>query len=164
MVILNHSQILQKIKRLSIEILEHNYNEKELYLLGMNQTGYHFAELLAAELKNRYEGPIHIKRVNVNPAKPTSEEVTIEGGTAQLKNKTVLVIDDVANTGRTIFYAFAPLMHILPKKVEVVVLVNRKHKSYPVKVDYLGLELATTVKENIKVDIHTPERYTVSLE
>jgi len=59
----------------------------------------------------------------------------------------------VANTGRTLFYAFRPLLDILPKKIEVAVLVDRKHKKFPVKVDYMGISLATTVKENIDVRI-----------
>ena len=64
-----------------------------------------------------------------------------------------IIVDDVANTGRTIFYAFKPLLEVLPKKVEVAVLINREHKSFPIKVDYQGLSLATTVQENIEVNI-----------
>ena len=62
-------------------------------------------------------------------------------------------MDDVANTGRTVFYATKPIMAFLPKQIEVAVLVDRKHKTFPIKVDYVGLSLATTLKENIIVDI-----------
>lgn len=163
MVVLENIQIVQKIRRIATQILEHNYDEKELILLGMNTTGYSFAKMLESELKKDYDKPLHIKRISINPAKPNTEAIEIEGGVEQLSRKVIIIVDDVANTGRTIFYAFKPILEVLPKKVEVAVLVNRKHKSFPVKVDYLGLELATTVKEQIKVDISKKGNYSVSL-
>lgn len=164
MIVLNNDQIVQKIKRLAIEILEHNYDEKEIVLLGMNNTGYRFAELLESELKKRYDKKLSLKRIRLNPAKPCTDPISIEDGTKELKNKVLIIVDDVANTGRTLFYAFKPIMDFLPKKVEVAVLVNRKHKNFPVKVDYLGLELATTVKEHIHVDIAVDGKFAVTLQ
>lgn len=162
--VLDNAQIQQKIKRLAIEILEHNFDEGEIVLLGMNSTGYTFAELLQAELLKIYDKTLSIRRIKINPKFPIKEEAEIEGGQDDLKGKVLIIVDDVANTGRTIFYAFKPLMKILPKKVEVAVLVNRKHKNFPVKVDYLGLELATTVKEHIKVDISKAGHFSVILD
>ncbi len=164
MLVLDNDQILLKIKRLATEILEHNYDEKEIILLGLNNTGYSFAELLKIELDKIYDKTLSLRRISINPAKPASEPISIEGGVVQLKKKTIIVVDDVANTGRTIFYTFKPILEVLPKKVEVAVLVNRKHKSFPVKVDYMGIEFATTVKENINVDISKNGKYSVRLE
>ena len=107
---------------------------------------------------------LSLKRISINPAKPNIDPITIEDGVDQLKNKAVILVDDVANTGRTLFYAFKPILDVLPKSVEVAVLVNRKHKNFPVKVDYHGLELATTVKEQIIVDISKKGEYSVVLE
>jgi pyrimidine operon attenuation protein/uracil phosphoribosyltransferase len=81
----------------------------------------------------------------------------------EVKNKVIILIDDVANTGRTIFYATKPLMEVMPKKIEVAVLVDRKHKSFPIRVDYVGLSLATTVKEHIDVQIRGVEEVAVYL-
>jgi pyrimidine operon attenuation protein/uracil phosphoribosyltransferase len=97
----------------------------------------------------------------LNPAKPLSEEIVLEMPIEEVKDNVIIIVDDVANTGRTIFYAFKPLMDILPKKVEVAVLVDRTHKSFPVKVDYFGLSLATTLKENIAVKIREVEEFGV---
>lgn len=159
--VLTNDQITQKIKRLAIEILEHNYDEKEIVLLGMNNTGYTFAELLKTEIEKIYDKTLTLRRISINPKSPLKSGVEIEGGEAQFKGKVVIIADDVANTGRTLFYAFAPLLESLPKKVEVVVMVNRKHKNFPVKVDYKGLELATTIQEHIKVDISSKGNYSV---
>ncbi|GLR18303.1 phosphoribosyltransferase family protein [Portibacter lacus] len=162
--VLDNVQVQQKIKRVAIEILEYNFDEKEIILLGMNNNGYTLAELLKAEMALIYPNPISIRRITLDPKYPNKEEAIIEEGVQNLKGKVIIIIDDVANTGRSLFYAFKPLLNILPKRVQVMVLVNRKHKSFPVKVDYMGLELATTVKEHIKVDIKNKGNYSVDLE
>ncbi|MCO6478627.1 MAG: phosphoribosyltransferase [Phaeodactylibacter sp.] len=163
MKILEQEQIQQKIKRLAIEILENNYEEKELILGGINKTGLGFAKMLLEELKKITDIPITLTRIRINPAAPLSQEVQIELPPEQLEGKAIIVIDDVANTGRTLFYAMKPLLDVLPKKVEVAVLVDRTHKSFPVKVDYFGLSLATTLMNNIDVQILDVEEQAVFL-
>ncbi len=154
MKLLNETQIGRKIERLAIEILENNYKEKEIILAGINNNGYSFAELLQEKLeKHDAKKKISLTRILLSPAKPLEEDIDIEKPAKELKNKVIIIVDDVANTGRTIFYAFKPLMEILPKKVEVAVMVDRTHKSFPIKVDYMGMSLATTVEENIEVRI-----------
>ena len=152
MKILNHHQIDQKLQRLAYEILEENHKVKQLYFLGINNSGYSFGEML----KNRYDKVSGkeslLGRVVLNPAEPTSEDVSLDLKTS-LNGKHVIIVDDVANTGRTLFYAIKPILEYLPKKVEAAVLVDRKHKRFPIKVDYVGLSLATTLKENINVSL-----------
>jgi pyrimidine operon attenuation protein/uracil phosphoribosyltransferase len=153
MKILDDQQIRQKIKRIAIEILEHNFNEPEIILAGLNNNGLGFAQLLADELRPLAPASMQITltRIRLNPANPVEYTPYIELEAEKLRHKSILIVDDVANTGRTIFYAVQPLLHVLPKKVEVAVLVDRTHKSFPVKADYIGLSLATTLKDNIDV-------------
>ena len=153
MQLLNQHQIKQKIERLAYQILEQNYEEEEIILIGINNNGLGFAKLLHARLNKLADMPIKLTSVRLNPANPLAEDISIGMPLEQLDGKTIIIVDDVANTGRTIFYATRPLMTIIPKKIEVAVLVDRKHKSFPVKVDYMGLSLATTVQENIDVQI-----------
>ncbi|MBK8562303.1 MAG: phosphoribosyltransferase [Saprospiraceae bacterium] len=153
MQVLNERKIRQKIRRLAIEILEHNHDEPELILAGINNRGMAFAKLLEAELQSISKLPLTLTQLRVSPADPLSTEVTIGMPIEALRGKAVIVVDDVANTGRTIFYACKPLLETLPKKIEVAVIVDRSHKSFPVKVDYFGISLATTLLENIDVQI-----------
>jgi len=153
MKILDERQISQKIKRLAIEILEHNYSEKEIILAGINNNGLGFAKMLHKELKKISEIKFTLSQIMLNPAKPIDAAIELDTDVAELHKKVIIVVDDVANTGRTIFYAFKPLFDILPKKIEVAVLVDRKHKSFPIKVDYVGLSLSTTLQDNINVQI-----------
>ena len=163
MKILNERQIKQKIRRLAIQILENNYHEEELFLIGINNNGMRFAQMLHAALAEHTAIPLRLSRVRINPADPLADRIELEVPVQDLEGKAVLIIDDVANTGRTLFYACKPLLAILPKKVEMAVLVDRKHKLFPVKVDYLGLSLATTLMENIDVHIDASEELSVFL-
>lgn len=153
MKILNERQISQKIKRLAIEILEHNFGEPELILAGINNNGMVFSELLMQELTKISDMPITVTRIQLNPANPLKSDIILEIPPEQVHNKVLIIVDDVANTGRTIFYAIKPILEVLPKKVEVAVLIDRSHKSFPIRVDYFGLSLATTLKNNIDVQI-----------
>ncbi len=153
MKILTQRQIQQKIKRLAIEILENHYDSPALILAGINNNGYGFAQLLHEQLQHLTSIPVTLTRIRLNPADPLSSDVQIDMPTEALNGKSVIIVDDVANTGRTIFYAFQPLQAVLPQKVEVAVLVDRKHKSFPIQVDYVGLSLATTLLDDIDVQI-----------
>jgi pyrimidine operon attenuation protein/uracil phosphoribosyltransferase len=161
--ILDHGQTTCKIKRLAIEILENNLEEKELILAGINSSGYVFAKLLHDELVKKNILPVTLTRIHLNPAQPLSQPVETEKEKSYYNDKTIIVIDDVANTGRTIFYACKPFLDVLPKKIEVAVLVDRSHKSFPIKVDYKGLTLATTFQENIKANLKDIQNITVDV-
>ena len=157
MKILNTNQIRQKIKRLAIEILEKNTDAKEIILAGINNKGFEFAEYIKKEMSQFSAITVTLTRIKLNPAAPLTQEVIIEMPLSQLDKKTIIVVDDVANTGRTLFYAMKPILGILPKKLEVAVLVDRMHKSFPIQVDYVGLSLSTTMEENIEVELTNNE-------
>ncbi len=164
MQLLDKQQIQQKIKRLAIQILENNLDEETIILAGINNNGLSFAKLLHKQLKKIAEIPVQLTRIRLSPADPLASEVEIEMPLEDLTNKVVIVVDDVANTGRTIFYAFKPLLEILPKKIEVAVLVDRKHKSFPIEVNYWGLSLATTIQEHIDVNLKRQEDFAVFMD
>jgi len=165
MKILDDRQIRRKIKRLAIEILENNFGESELILAGLNNNGVGFAELLLSELLLIAPESLSITltRIRLNPANPVEYEPYIEMPAESLRNRVIIIVDDVANTGRTIFYAVQPLLKVIPRRVEVAVLVDRKHKSFPVKADYVGLSLFTTLKDDIEVSIKGVEEMAVFL-
>ena len=153
MKLLDQRQIKQKIKRLAIEILEQNYGEEEIILAGINNNGLGFAKMLYRHLVKLTENTVTLTQIKLSPANPLESEVIIGLDAKDLRNKVIIVVDDVANTGRTIFYAIKPLLDIIPKKIQVAVLVDREHKSFPIKVDYVGLHLFTTLKDDIDVQI-----------
>jgi len=153
MKILNNKDINQKTRRLAYQILEQNTEVKKLVFLGINNNGSVFAKLLKEQYESISSKEVSLGSISLNPADPLESEIALDTEVKNLKGKHLIVIDDVANTGRTLFYAMKPLMEYVPNKIEVAVLVDRKHKSFPIQVDYVGLSLATTLKENIVVEI-----------
>jgi len=165
MQILNEKQIIQKIHRIGMEIQEQNHAENEVILAGINHKGFKFAGLLFDSiLKGNPIIKPELTRIHINPADPLSSDIIIEKNIQELSGKVVIVIDDVCNTGRTIFYSFKALMETLPKKVQIAVLVDRKHKMFPIQVDYFGMSLATTLKENIEVSLEEGHNFEVIME
>ncbi|MEM6725665.1 MAG: phosphoribosyltransferase family protein [Bacteroidota bacterium] len=158
MKLLDNTQIRQKITRLAYEILERNYAYSEIILAGINNNGTRLANLLKAELERvKSEVSIQLTTIRLSPANPISQPVELGVPAESIQGKCVIIVDDVANTGRTIFYALKPLLEVIPDKVEVAVLVDRKHKMFPIEVDYYGMTLATTLQENIDVRINETE-------
>ncbi len=164
MKLLDSRQIKQKIKRLAIEILEQNFGEKEIILAGINNNGLGFAKMLEKEIVQLTDNQITLTSINLSPANPLESEVKIGLSPKELNKKVIIIVDDVANTGRTIFYAIKPLLEVLPKKIQVAVLVDREHKSFPIKVDYVGISLFTTVQDDIDVQIKGKEEKAVYLK
>lgn len=138
---------------MAYEILERNYDAAEIILAGLNNNGLAFARLLLDELAalRAEDQQLTLTRIRLNPANPLEYKPYIEMEAEAITGRPVIIVDDVANTGRTIFFAIQPLLGVLPRKVEVAVLVDRKHKSFPIKADYVGLSLATTLRDNIRV-------------
>ena len=166
MIILNDKQIKQKLTRLAFEIIEQNSSESEIILAGVNNNGYACAKLLKRELNKAKVTDIKftLAQINLNPAQPTKDGVSVNLSDDAIKDKVAVVIDDVANTGRTLFYACLPFINTLVKKLQTAVLVDRTHKSYPVLVNYIGLSLATTLNDHIEVDLNKKAGFQATIQ
>lgn len=151
MKLLDHQQIARKVDRLAMEILERNTTEEELFIIGVNTRGMELARRLLEGLRMISTAPVHLRKLTIDPEHPLDPGPVLEGDVQDFTNCAVLVVDDVANTGRTLFYALKPLQAVLPRKIEVAVLVDRKHKAWPVYVTYRGMDLSTTIGNNVLV-------------
>lgn len=152
--ILSQEIIDWKIRRMAYEIYERNMDEKELILAGIFDRGMVVATLIAGVLKNI--APFKLQMINLNLDKQNPIEVVVSEE-VDFTDKVIIVIDDVANSGRTLLYAMKPLLSYLPKSIQTAVLVDRMHKAFPVIINYVGHSLSTTLQENIHVDIRNSE-------
>ncbi|MFN0047589.1 MAG: phosphoribosyltransferase family protein [Cytophagales bacterium] len=151
-IILSSQQVKQIIKRLAFEIYEHNYLEKEIILAGIFDKGYLLAAHLLAEFQaigSRCQAKL--LKVELDKFSPTQSAIKLDFAPELIKNKTVILIDDVLNSGRTLAYSLKPFLTVEIGKIQVAVLVDRGHKSFPVGADYVGYSLSTTLKEHIDV-------------
>lgn len=150
--ILDATQIERKLARLSIEILERHVDHDKVVLIGINNNGYATAQRLKTGIDAEgFELEVVLRRVLLSPANPLHGGITYQGDVTELDGEHVIIVDDVANTGRTAFYAAKPLLEVVPASVELAVLIDRRHKTWPVLSDYVGLTLATTLQEDIRV-------------
>ncbi|MEO6541409.1 MAG: phosphoribosyltransferase family protein [Ferruginibacter sp.] len=156
----NRKQILtaevanKKLRRMALQVLEQNHTEKQLVLIGIKAHGTVIAEKIHQFLKEVYTGEVIVLELSMDKKNPLTIELS---GDMDFNNKTILLIDDVANSGRTMLYALKPLLEQLPKKIQTMALVERTHKSFPVDVDYVGFSVSTTADEHISVEVEDGE-------
>jgi len=144
----------KKLRRMALEICERNYNETGLLIIGIKGSGMVVAEKISAYLKETFKGNVQLLSLSIDKKHPG--DVTIEPA-ADFANRVVVLIDDVANSGRTMLYALKPLLDVHPKKIQTLALVARTHKSFPVDVDYTGLSVSTNLDEHIYVEVDAGE-------
>ncbi|MGB0888609.1 MAG: phosphoribosyltransferase family protein [Vicingaceae bacterium] len=150
--ILNNEQICQKINRIAYQIYEDNHTEKEIIIVGIAKKGYLFAEKLVAQLSSISPIKITLAKLVIDKDDPIKNNPELDIDTALLKDRVVIIADDVLNTGKALIYGVKYLLDFPIKKMSTVVLVDRNHKKYPIGTHYVGLSLSTTLKNHISVE------------
>lgn len=150
--ILNHQEIEHKIKRIAYQIYESNVNEKELVIAGIEKNGYLLAKRIKASLDSISEIKSALCKVTVNKNQPLNT-VKTSLTSKSYANKSIVLIDDVLNSGSTLMYGVKHFLDVPLKQFKTAVLVNRNHKKYPVKADFKGISLSTSLKEHIQVNL-----------
>lgn len=144
----------KKLRRMALQVVEQNHTEKQLILIGIKAHGTVIAEKMRQFLKEVFAGEVIVLELSMDKKNPLTIELS---GGIDFNDKTILLIDDVANSGRTMLYALKPLLEQLPKKIQTMALVERTHKTFPVDVDYVGLSVSTTADEHISVEVENGE-------
>jgi len=150
-IILNNVQIEQKIKRIAYQIYESNHKEKEVIIAGIASNGYLFAEKLAKTIKEISTLDVILCKVTIDKKNPLNE-VNTSIIAKEYKNKSLVLVDDVLNSGTTLIYGIKHFLEVPLKRFKTAVLVNRNHKKYPVKADFKGISLSTSIKEHVVVE------------
>jgi pyrimidine operon attenuation protein/uracil phosphoribosyltransferase len=140
----------KKLRRMALEIAERNYNEPQLILIGIKDNGAAIAKKTGQYLKENFKGEVIVIELTIDKRKPGA--VVIQP-TIDCNGKVIILIDDVANSGKTMLYALKPLLDQYPKKIQTLALVERTHKTFPVDVDYVGISVSTTLHEHIYVEV-----------
>lgn len=146
--ILDRERIDRKLQRMAYQIWEDNSAEQVITLAGIEESGMAVARSLASYLHKISPLTVELISIKLNKKDPLAQEVTIA---ADITGHTVILVDDVANSGKTLLYGLRPLMDFKLKKIMVAVLVDRKHKSYPITPDIIGHSVSTTLLEHIEV-------------
>lgn len=148
--ILDSKQAEVKLNRIAYEIVENTTDEKEIVLAGIIERGVDIAKILKANIERISKMKVKLIQIKMDKDNPNDASI-VEDFNA--KDKTIIIVDDVANSGRTALYASRLFLEDLPKKIQIAVLVDRKHKRFPISSDYIGMMLSTTLLEHIIVEV-----------
>jgi pyrimidine operon attenuation protein/uracil phosphoribosyltransferase len=148
--ILTNEQIIHKTRRIAYQILESNSQETEVILAGISGNGYVLATRLKEVLQNISDLQIVLCEVKINKKNPLDKiETSIEA--SEYQNKSIVLVDDVLSSGTTLIYGVKHFLEVPLKRFKTAVLLNRNHKKFPVKADFKGLSLSTSLKEHVEV-------------
>lgn len=148
--ILDQSVAEKKLRRMALEIIEGNADEKEIILAGIRESGSIVAKCMQQYL---FEiGDLTTEVISISLDKRLPKEVTLSKK-MDFTNKVIILVDDVANSGKTLLYALKPFLDYQAKKIQMLVLVERSHNNFPVRPDYVGLSISTTLQEHIYVEV-----------
>jgi len=149
--VLSKEVVEQKLQRLALEIAEQlEGDDAEIIIIGIRNSGKVIADKIGVLLRPYLSVPIKIISVILNKVDP--KEVFLSEPNINFNNKNIIVTDDVVNSGKTLLYALRPLLFSQPKRIQTLVLVERMHKQFPVKSDYVGLTVATALQDHIYVE------------
>tara|TARA_A100000164_G_C21885539_1_gene762552 strand:- start:648 stop:1148 length:501 start_codon:yes stop_codon:yes gene_type:complete len=148
--IMDAADIHKTVKRIAYQIYETNFEEKQLVLAGVAYNGVVLAKRIQEELEKISQIGVISLEIKVDKKNPINQ-VSISKELDICKNNSIVVVDDVLNTGSTLIYAVTHFLSIRLKKIQTAVLVNRNHKNFPVKGDFKGISLSTSIKEHINV-------------
>jgi pyrimidine operon attenuation protein/uracil phosphoribosyltransferase len=161
--ILDTTHIHQKLNRLAFEVIENNFDEKELFVVGIDGNGYKVATEIAERLKSISKIKITLGKIKIDKNKPWEGTPVVDFKENNFTNKTIILVDDVLNSGKTLMYAVRLFLDKPVKKINTVILVDRSHSRFPVRADFVGLTLSTTLHEMVETDFSKKNKETVYL-
>ncbi|HPI55445.1 MAG TPA: phosphoribosyltransferase family protein [Chitinophagaceae bacterium] len=159
--LLDAQQIELKLNRLAVEIYENNMQEEELLFVGIEGRGVDMAKLLKKKIEKISDLSIKMYTLAIDKESPVDSHIT---EAMNCDGKSIILIDDVANSGKTLMFALKNFLMVIPKKIQIAVMVDRKHKRYPVTADYIGMQISTTLQEHIVVCVEKGQLKQVYIE
>ena len=151
--VLNKEQVQQKVDRLAWQIYEQNYKEKEIIITGIAKRGVLVAQKIADKLMDISSVKVKLATVRLDKDNPYEKEIEVDITEDEFKDKVLILVDDVLNSGKTLIYGTKYFLSVPIKRLSTVVLVDRNHNHFPIKADFVGLSLSTTLKEHISVEL-----------
>tara|TARA_R110002050_G_scaffold917_3_gene6560 strand:+ start:6775 stop:7272 length:498 start_codon:yes stop_codon:yes gene_type:complete len=151
--VLDHQAVCSKISRIAWQIFEEFSDEKQIFIAGIAERGYLFASLLKEELDNISDLNCSLHRLSFDKSNPLEDQPILNPPILDFKDANVVLIDDVLKSGSTLIYGVRYFLNFPLSVMKTVVLVDRNHKRYPVKADFKGLSLSTSLQEHVNVFI-----------
>ena len=147
--VLNQDQILRICNRFAFQILENSIDYDVIHIIGIKEKGFDIAKIVERELKSITKKNISLSSIKIDKKNP--KDSVLSDSNLNKNIDTIFLIDDVLNTGKTLIYTLSFLLKFNFKSIKTLVLIDRNHKQFPIKVDYKGISLSTNINDNIKL-------------
>ena len=148
--ILTSEQAELSIRRIAYQIYEDNTKEDKVIIAGVMTNGNHVAESIAKILRSISDLEVIYCQVQLDKKNP-HVEIQTSINQSVYNNCSVIIVDDVLNTGSTLIYAVCHFLEVPLTQCKVAVLINRNHKKFPIKADYKGISLSTSLHEHVEI-------------
>jgi pyrimidine operon attenuation protein/uracil phosphoribosyltransferase len=151
--ILSEKQIQQKLNRMAWQIFEANYQESVIVIAGINGNGFIIAERLTSIIKSISDINVLLTEIKINKKEPFNSPIELTIDEADYSDKVVILVDDVLNSGKTMIYGVKHFLNAPVKKINTTALIDRMHHRFPIRTDYSGLVLSTSMKDHVAVEL-----------
>lgn len=157
-VILDEKAIQRATTRIANEIIERNKGIEDIILVGIKTRGCPFAERLANKIESIEGECVPVLSLDITLYRDDLTEIGEQPivnneFNADIRGKTIILVDDVIYTGRTVRAALDAIVHKgRPSRVQLATLVDRGHRELPIRADYVGKNVPTSKSENVKVN------------
>lgn len=152
-IVLDSNDIINKIRRISFEIIEKNIDEKEIYLIGILPNGKYLSQKINSFIIENSSINVNLHFIDIDKKNFSIKEISFESDADGIKNKVIVLVDDVMNSASTFMYSINEILKYQPKEIQVAVLIERYYKSFPITPNFRGLELSTSKSEHVQVDL-----------
>ena len=153
--LIDSNKMIRTIRRISHEIIERNNDLSNLIFLGIMKKGVPLAELIVENIEKFENIKIPMYELDITGYRDDLEVKEFTKLKLDLTGKTVLVIDDVLFTGRTVTASMDAIIDLgRPEKIQLAVLIDRGHRELPIRADYVGSNIPTNLSETINVNFY----------
>lgn len=149
--VLDAEQVMRKIDRMAYQIYENNHLEEKVIMAGIAQNGYRLAQLVAERLRAISPIEVMLVPVFIDKENPLDGDPQVDLVREDVDDRVVILVDDVLNSGRTLIYGVRYFLEVPIRSLQTAVLIDRDHKRFPIRADYVGLALSTTLQEHVRV-------------
>lgn len=159
-IILDCFDVENKIKRISLEVIEDNIDQKKLIFFGVSKNGKIIAKKIIDFINqnSKIESELVGVEINSNSNRGLAFDKEFKADSLSL-----VIVSDVSQSARTLQLIISNLMLENPFKIKTAGMVNRDHSLFPVKINFSGLNLSTSVNEHVDVEVNKDEEFTVYL-